>query len=57
MGDQVTDDIAALLRLAPAGPVKDAIWARYGDEIKARVAARAEASGWVRKGDAWERAA
>lgn len=57
MGDQVLDDILALLRLAPSGPVKDAIWARYGDAIKARVAAKAEANGWVRKGGAWERAA
>lgn len=57
MADQVLDDIAALLRLAPSGPVKDAIWARYGDAIKARVAAKAESNGWVRKGAAWEKAA
>lgn len=55
MTDQMVADIQALLRFAPEGPVKDEIWGRYGDAIKARVAAKAEANGWKRRGGWWEK--
>lgn len=56
MTEQMLSDIQALLLSEPEGPVKDEIWARYGDAIKARVAAEAEANGWRQRGGWWEKA-
>jgi hypothetical protein len=46
-------DIWALMQGRMSEADRAAIWTRYGDEIKARIATKAEANGWRRDGKGW----
>lgn len=55
--DTMLSDIWKLMQDRATDADRAAMWLRYGDEIKARIAAKAEADGWKREGKGWTKGA